>query len=809
MSKIFIKSLVAVFLFLNSFVVFSQNITNQNITFRSKMTFPGQTLANICGWASNGREYAICGGSKGTIFVDVTNPDTIAQIVSIPGVNNLWKEIKTYKHFAYVTTEGGGGLQIIDMSNLPSTNLLHHNYTGNGSIAGQLGKIHSLHIDTLKGFVYLYGATGLANGGAVVLDLNADPYNPTYAGQYNTDYIHDGFVVNDTLYGSHIYGGYFSVIDFRNKSNPIVLATQNTPQNFTHNTWLTTDHKTLLSTDEKTNSYLTAYDISDITNIKELSRLQATPGSNSIVHNTHIRNDFAITSWYKDGVNIVDAHRPQNLVQVGIYDTYNFAGYGSGDGFDGAWGVYPFLPSGTLVVSNISDSYDGGTPDTAALYVLTPTYVRACYLEGKITDAANGQALNGATVKIVASNISTNSVANGDYKTGQATAGVFDVLVSKSGFASKIVPATLVNGQVTVLDVALESLGTLSVNTVRTVGGAAVPNAKVILKNATDVFEITTNANGTFTQAGFAPGIYTVYAGAWGFLHKVLTNQTIASNSTVTITLDKGYQDDFIFDLGWTETHAATSGFWTRCVPIATTYQQQTANTGADLPNDLGDQCFVTGNGGGAAGDDDVDNGSVTLTSPIIDLSTYAKPELRYTTWFFNSGGQGGALNDTLTVSLTDGSNTVVLEKISQSAGAWRPESKIKVKDFMAPTSSMRLIFTAADNAPGHIVEAALDDFLVTEGSSSNQELGASELAFAAQPNPFDKNLTISYELKEKNASNLALRLYNVLGQELSRQTLGNAVGTAVLNTSALPSGVYFVRIEADGRLSAALKVVK
>ena len=797
-------------LLLCSLVAFSQNITNQNITFRSKMLFPGQTLANICGWAHNGREYALCGGSKATIFVDVTNPDTIFEVASIPNIDNLWKEIKTYRHYAYVTTEGGGGLQIIDMNTLPAATLPNHKYTGDSLIAGQLGKIHSLHIDTAKGFVYLFGTGGLANGGAVVLDLKPDPYNPKYVGQYNLNYIHDGYVENDTLWGGHILAGYFSVIDFRDKSNPIVLNTQTTPNNFTHNTWLTSDHKTLLTTDERSNSYLVAYDVSDITDIKELSRMQATPGSGSIVHNTHIRNDFAISSWYKDGVNIVDANRPTNLVQVGIYDAFNYPGFGVGDGFEGTWGVYPFLPSGTLVLSNISDSYNGATPDTGALYVLTPTYVRACYLEGKVTEAANGQALNGATIRLVANNLTTNSVITGDYKTGQATAGTFDVLFSKSGFASQIVPATLVNGQVTLLNVALESLGNLTVNTVQSAGGAPIGNAQVILKNATDSVEISTDANGTFVQTGFAPGTYTVWAGAWGYLHKVITNQNIASNSSLTITLEKGYQDDFVFNLGWSETHTATSGFWVRDVPIGTFNQNQLCNTGVDLPNDLGKKCYMTGNGGGNAGDDDVDNGSVTLTSPTMDLTGYANPEIHYTTWFYNGGGQGTAPNDSLIVSLSDGINSLVLEKINSTGGAWRPESKKKVKDFFAvPTNNMRLIFTASDNDPGHLVEAALDAFRVLEGTNSANDLATEPLFLTAQPNPFDEELLVNYDFKDKNTSNIHLGLYNALGQKISTQAPNFAVGNVVFQTAKIPAGIYFVRLEADGKTSEIIKVVK
>ncbi|HEY6163111.1 MAG TPA: choice-of-anchor B family protein [Bacteroidia bacterium] len=399
-------------------LAFSQNM---NVTFRANMTFPGQTLANICGYVdSQGNEYALCGGSQGLIIVDVTNPSNPVLKVTVPEVNNLWKEIKVYGNYAYVTTEGGGGLHIIDLSPLPNTTLPSHYYTGDGAIAGQLNKVHALHIDTTKKFIYLFGGD-LNPGGAIALDINVDPYNPTYAGRYSANYIHDGYVDNDTLYGAHIYQGYFSVINFANKTSPQVLQTQNTPGNFTHNTWPSNDKKYLFTTDEVSNSYLSSYDISNLNNITLLDKIQSNPGSNSIVHNTHILNNWAITSWYRDGITIVDVTRPNNLIQVGNYDTYPA---GSGSGYDGAWGVYPFLPSGTIVVSNINEG----------LFVLTPNYVRACYLEGTAIDSVTTLPLYRVNVNISTVNVMDSSDANGIYRTGTAIPGTYNITYTKSGY---------------------------------------------------------------------------------------------------------------------------------------------------------------------------------------------------------------------------------------------------------------------------------------------------------------------------------------------------------------------------------------
>lgn len=124
---------------------------NLHVTYRSKMTFPGQTVANVWGYTAEGREYALIGASKGLIIADLTDPDHPQQIVQIPGPDNLWKEIKTFGHYAYVTTEGGNGLQIVDLSKLPSPALDYHYYTGDGPIAHAVWRGHALHIDAKTG----------------------------------------------------------------------------------------------------------------------------------------------------------------------------------------------------------------------------------------------------------------------------------------------------------------------------------------------------------------------------------------------------------------------------------------------------------------------------------------------------------------------------------------------------------------------------------------------------------------------------------------------------------------------------------
>jgi choice-of-anchor B domain-containing protein len=513
---------------------------NFNVTYRSKMSFTGQTLANVWGYTAEGREYALVGASKGLIIVDITNPDQPQQIIQIPGPNNLWKEIKTYGHYAYIVSEGGQGIQVIDLSALPSPNLNSHFYTGDGAVAGGIQKIHALHIDTAKGFLYAYGGGGsLFSGGAKIFDLKPDPYNPVFVGKFDQlGYIHDGYVDNDTLYAGHIYQGIFSIVDMADKSNPQLIATQNTPNNFTHNTWISDDRRTLFTTDEVNNSTLAAFDISDPENIRLLDKIQSNPGSNSMVHNTHIWNNYAITSWYKDGFTIVDVTRPDNLVQVGNFDVFPTA---TGGGSEGCWGVYPYFPSGTIIATVISAPGVGGE-----LWVLTPEYVRAAYLEGKIVDGFNGNPLVGAQLEVLgtAPLNRTTTLADGSYKMGQEQQGYFTVRVSRTGYQSQDFTVLFQRGEARMLNTGLYPNGGLTVQgrVLSASDGVPVPNATVTFSNFGSVRETTTNVSGNFLISDLPPGIYDIAAGADGYGQAVRLNYKIAKNRTLTFSLSPDYK---------------------------------------------------------------------------------------------------------------------------------------------------------------------------------------------------------------------------------------------------------------------------
>ena len=417
-------------------------------------------LSDVWGYAdSQSNEYALVGVYNGFSIVDVTDPSSLSEIYFEEGVESIWRDIKTWGEYAYVSTEGGGGILIVDLSPLPGDIINSNYFTGS---TFPFSTVHNLYIDEY-GKLYIFGSDS-GTGGAIICDLTADPMNPTELGRFDDYYFHDGMARGDTLWGGAIYEGVFSAVDVSDPATPYVMATKSTPSTFTHNTWISDNGKFLFTTDEVSNGYIGAYDVSDFDNIVETDRVQSSPGNNIIPHNVHVLNDFLVTSYYSDGITIHDAARPHNLIEVGNYDTSpNF----SGSGYNGSWGAYPFLPSGNVLASDIEEG----------LSVLIPEYKRGCYFEGTVVDSVTGLSINNVEIKILSTEYSEATNFSGDFAFGTPTAGVYDIEFYHPDYNTKTLEAvSLDNGVLTEMNVELSSWFTSIENELETAQITAGPN---------------------------------------------------------------------------------------------------------------------------------------------------------------------------------------------------------------------------------------------------------------------------------------------------------------------------------------------
>lgn len=729
-------------------------------------------LNDVWGYVDEtGIEYALVGARKGTSVVSLATPENPVEVFWEPGMESIWRDLKTWQNHAYITTEAENGLLILDLSPLPASNPIVANYY-NGPVGSEWSSAHNLYIDS-SGYAYIFGANR-GNGGVIILDVHTDPANPLEIGTFDTWYVHDGYVRNDTMFLAHISDGFLSMVDVTDRTNPILLGTKTTPSNFTHNIWPTNDGNVAFTTDEVSGGYLGSYDVSDPLNIIELDRIQSSPGQGVIPHNVHVDGNFLITSYYSDGVTVHDITHPNNMVLVGQYDTYP----AQTTSYDGCWGAYPFLPSGLILGADI----------TEGLFILNPNYVQAAYLEGLITDAASLNPLPGVKVTINGHDQSDYSISNGDYATGILAGGSYSVTYSKVGYFSQTIQVSLVNSVVTIQDVQLIPIPpfNVTVNVVEFGTGAPISNAQILLSVPLIDHYGNTNGIGQEDFVLFYQENYFITVGKWGYFTKCFDQVLDQNTGQITVVLEKGYQDEFTFDFGWTTSGTAVTGSWERGKPNGSS-SGSAPSIDSDL--DCGINCFVTGNDMAQHPDsDDVDEGYTLLTSPMMDLTTYSDPHLFYRRWFYCE--HGAPPNDTLKVAVSNGFTTVVIDEIGAYGPQfyqWVPRS-IRLSDYLTITNSMQVLYLVSDFDPDvNITEAGVDYFLVTNTDVLNiAEENKDD--FQVFPNPFATEFII------QNAEIGAyLTVCNAQGVSVHEQEVKTK--SVQLELPNVPSGLYFIKI--------------
>ncbi len=778
-----------------SFIAFGQ----LNVNLVGQLSYDSLRTNDVWGYvAPDGTEYALVGLRTGISIVSLSDASNPSEVARIDGATSTWRDLKTWGNYAFVTTDvgdGDDGLTVIDLSELPND----ANYFNWKPVFGEdtLKTCHNLFIDE-KGWCYLSGCN-VNEGGIIFLDVFSEPGNPLFEGFGSPTYSHDVYARNDKMYTSEIGEGHFGVYDVSDKANPILLALQKTPFNFTHNTWLSDDEKYLFTTDEKANASTAAYDISDLSDIQLLDefRPQKTIGRGVIPHNVHVKEEFLVISHYTDGLVIVDATFPDNLIEVGNYDTH----MQHNNKFHGAWGAYPFLPSGLTLVSDIE----------SGLFVLQPNYNNACWLEGKVTDAQTGAPIIGADLKIQSDEKNGAFTGfSGDYATGHGLSGNFEIKVTEPRYFDAVVEVELKNGEVTILNIEMEPLPVYSINgnVIEKGSGNPIENAIILIENENLSFTTNTDIEGNF-ELPVVTGEYTVYVGAWGWENLGFENQNIDQVESQQYELERFYQDNFNIDFGWKVSGDATSGHWERGIPTGTKHEGFPVNPGNDVEEDFDGNCYVTGVLSTSKFDKDVDNGTTILTSPVFKISNYNRPILSFHLWFFGGASPTGDLpNDTLKVFLSNGLETILIESLSESTGDWVFYS-FDLAKLLEITDEMQLILEVADDVEfGHSVEAGIDLFEVKEGLNNSDFEVIDDLAkFRVYPNPFYNNLFIDYKVEEGYIKLDAL-IFNALGQKVEEIQLQNTHGTIQFDAEIVPS-TYFLVFRIDNEITKAIKLIK
>ena len=771
-----------------------------NTTLRDNLDYP-QTVNDVWGYAApDGTEYAIVGTVTGVSFVSLADPDNIVEVAFIPGQTSTWRDMKTFGEYAYSVTDdrnSNEGITAYDLRFLPDSvpfQRTTHDLPGGFNPV----RYHNLFIDTLDGVLVTAGGDrNIRDGGPIYYDITNDPMVPEFLAFGPPVYSHDVFVLNDTLYASELYRGDLALYDVSDYTNSIRLGASQTPFTFTHNAWTTADGAFCFTTDEEPNAPVASFDVRDKNDIQLLDEYRPFESLNTgtVPHNVHVIDEYLSISYYTDGLRVVDASVPDNLVEVANYDTW----LGAPGDFNGAWGAYPFLPSGLTLISDLS----------TGLYVVGVDYKRAARLRGTVTDADTGLPINNVSVVITATQengVTTDAL--GRYATGLAEAGTYTVTFSAPNYDDVVTDVDILSGETLVLDTVMQAnvarfdIG-LTVREEAT--NDLISGAQIRFVSTDTELALFTGSNGRATRPGvFDNETYDVFITNWGHRTMALNNVTAQDLQDITVFLPRGYMDDFVTDEGWRVTLSeAATGLWTRAVPNLTRVDGRFVAPDRDVRGDFGDIAWVTGNRIGQPGADDIDDGRVTFESPAFGPITNEDSMMVSYHWWFVNPDRGDILaDDDMTISISNGTDTALVATYTGYNDAWTQDSFL-VNDFVEVTDNLTLIVSAVDREDGHLVEAGFDAFSVRPIGGfavSTSEYEAPNVSAEVFPNPNNGTFTLRYEL-EREQANLEMKVSDGFGRTIFKNGLGPGKrGKVDYAGNNLPRGIYLVQLLSQGR---------
>jgi choice-of-anchor B domain-containing protein len=315
------------------------------------------------------KEYALIGLDNGVAFVDVTEPARPVYVGKLPhhSTPSGWRDVRVYRDHAFVVSEAQDhGMQVFDLTRLRGVTSPPQTFTEDAHYA-EVSNTHTISITEATGFAQLVG-TNTCNAGLHLVDIR-DPLRPRFAGCFDEDgythesqcWVYDG--PDREHQGREICLAFnedtVTIVDVTDPAATRMLARGTYPSpGYTHQGWFTEDMRYVLINDELDETQ--GISPSARTIIMDLADLDApeyvgayVSSTPSIDHNLYIHDGKAYQANYTAGLRILDVSgvAEGRLAEVAFFDTFP-----QGDliTFAGAWNVNPFLPSGTVLISDIN-----------------------------------------------------------------------------------------------------------------------------------------------------------------------------------------------------------------------------------------------------------------------------------------------------------------------------------------------------------------------------------------------------------------------------------------------------------------------
>jgi hypothetical protein len=267
--------------------------------------------------------------------------------------------------------------------------------------------------------------------------------------------------------------------DVTDKSQPVMLSsTTYSNASYTHSGWPSADQRFIFVHDELEEigrglfTQIYTMNVDDLRNPFIVASYQGPDTTTD--HNGYTKGSLLYVSHYRRGLVIFDASTPTQLREIGHFDTF-LSPSANTAGFDGAWGVYPFFPSGTVLISDISNGLfilrdrTAGLSQSAGQIGYVGTSVNASENAGTARITLRRNAGFAGAVSIDYATSDGTATAGTDYT---AASGTLNWAVGDLG--DRIITVALVN------DTVDESNETFRITLSNATGGVAIEGSSTI-----------------------------------------------------------------------------------------------------------------------------------------------------------------------------------------------------------------------------------------------------------------------------------------------------------------------------------------
>jgi hypothetical protein len=348
---------------------------------------------------------------RGVFIYDLSNPD--APVLASrynPGNNIQFLEAVVVGTRGYFGSGNGGGVHIVDLSDLASPQLLGivNGFNGNG--------FNSIHEMVVDGNLLYENFNGFSNKIIKVINVS-NPANPVFVRDINpteVNWVHAMHIRGNRLFtsgwGTSTTRGRTEIYDISNiaAQPPTMLGFIEDPTGVTagnrmHSSWTSEDGNYLYSCRETStgDGDLRVYDIKNPAQPVLVNSLtMQSLGLNAVTpHNPVVMGNKLYVSWYQAGLQVFDISEPSVPKRIGQYDTFPEV-FAQTDAekrlaadswdlicgnenveellpntYDGNWAVFPFLGEDKVLAGDL----------TYGLYVLDLSEINAP-LKNRVSD---------------------------------------------------------------------------------------------------------------------------------------------------------------------------------------------------------------------------------------------------------------------------------------------------------------------------------------------------------------------------------------------------------------------------------------